>query len=238
MVEVKNVYKSFDDLEVLKDVSHTFQTGKTTVIIGASGSGKSTLLRCINQLEDINKGLILVDGKDVHSYKHTELVDNVGMVFQQFNLFSNMTVLKNVMYALLKVKKMKKNEAEKLALDTLTMVNIADKVNAYPSTLSGGQKQRVALARALVMKPQVMLFDEPTSALDPEMVNEVLDEIKKLTHTGLTNIIVTHEMGFAKEIADEVIYMDEGKIIEYSDAKSFFENPKQERTKQFLNKIL
>ncbi len=238
MVEVKNVYKSFDDLEVLKDVTHTFQTGKTTVIIGASGSGKSTLLRCINQLEDINKGLILVDGKDVHSYKHTELVDKVGMVFQQFNLFSNMTVLKNVMYALLKVKKMKKNEAEKLALDTLTMVNIADKVDAYPSTLSGGQKQRVALARALVMKPQVMLFDEPTSALDPEMVNEVLDEIKKLTHTGLTNIIVTHEMGFAKEIADEVIYMDEGKIVEYSDAKSFFENPKQERTKQFLNKIL
>lgn len=238
MVEVKNVYKSFGDLEVLKDVSHTFQKGKTTVIIGASGSGKSTLLRCINQLEELTSGTISVNGKDFTEYTHTELVNQVGMVFQQFNLFSNMTVLKNVTYALLKVKKISKEDAEKLAIETLKMVNIEDKIHAYPSTLSGGQKQRVALARALVMKPEIMLFDEPTSALDPEMVNEVLEEIKKLTHTGLTNIIVTHEMGFAKEVADEVIYMDEGKIVEYNNAFNFFNNPKQERTKQFLNKIL
>lgn len=238
MVEVKHVYKSFGDLEVLKDVSHVFKTGKTTVIIGASGSGKSTLLRCINQLETINEGSILVDEIDIHQYKHTDLVGKVGMVFQQFNLFSNMTVLDNVMYALLKVKKMNKLEAKEIALEALEMVNISEKALVYPITLSGGQKQRVALARALVMKPEVMLFDEPTSALDPEMVNEVLDEIRKLTHTGLTNIIVTHEMGFAREIADEVIYMDEGTIIESSDTISFFNNPKEERTKQFLNKIL
>jgi polar amino acid transport system ATP-binding protein len=238
MVEVKHIFKSFGDLKVLKDVSHVFKTGKTTVIIGASGSGKSTLLRCINQLENIDQGQILVDQEDFNSYKHTELVGKVGMVFQQFNLFSNMTVIDNVTYALIKVKKMHKLDAQKQALEALKMVNIAEKANVYPITLSGGQKQRVALARALVMKPEVMLFDEPTSALDPEMVNEVLDEIKKLTHIGLTNIIVTHEMGFAKEIADEVIYMDEGKIIEFSDAKSFFNTPQKERTKQFLNKIL
>lgn len=238
MVEVKHVYKSFGDLEVLKDVSHIFKTGKTTVIIGASGSGKSTLLRCLNQLETINKGTILLDDTDINEYKHTDLVGKVGMVFQQFNLFSNMTVLENVTYALIKVKKISKTDAKEQALTALRVVNIEEKALMYPSTLSGGQKQRVALARALVMKPEVMLFDEPTSALDPEMVNEVLDEIKKLTHTGLTNIIVTHEMGFAKEIADEVIYMDEGSIIESSDALNFFNNPQQERTKQFLNKIL
>ena len=238
MVEVKNVYKSFGDLEVLKDINYRFKKGKTTAIIGASGSGKSTLLRCINQLEDLNSGSIIVDNKNINDYKHTDLVSKVGMVFQQFNLFSNMTVLKNVMYALMKVKKMSKKEAKKLAMNALKTVNVVDKVAQYPSTLSGGQKQRVALARALVIKPEVMLFDEPTSALDPEMVNEVLDEIKKLTKTGLTNIIVTHEMGFAKEVADEIIYMDEGMIIEFGKAKDFFEHPKKERTKQFLNKIL
>jgi len=238
MVEVKNVYKSFGDLEVLKDINYRFKKGKTTAIIGASGSGKSTLLRCINQLEDLNSGSIIVDNKNINDYKHTDLVSKVGMVFQQFNLFSNMTVLKNVMYALMKVKKISKKEAKKLAINALKTVNVVDKVAQYPSTLSGGQKQRVALARALVIKPEVMLFDEPTSALDPEMVNEVLDEIKKLTKTGLTNIIVTHEMGFAKEVADEIIYMDEGMIIEFGKAKDFFEHPKKERTKQFLNKIL
>ncbi len=238
MINVNQVNKSFGDLHVLKDVSHTFQTGKTTCIIGASGSGKSTLLRCINQLESIDSGEITVDHQSIAAYKHTDLVMKVGMVFQQFNLFSNMTVLENVMYALIKVKKKTKVEAKELALEALKIVNVQDKIDQYPSTLSGGQKQRVALARAMVHKPQVMLFDEPTSALDPEMVNEVLDEIKKLAHTGLTNIIVTHEMGFAKEVADEVIYMDDGKIIEYGPAKQFFENPKEERTKQFLNKIL
>lgn len=238
MIEVKNVYKSFGDLEVLKNVSYTFKKGKTTAIIGASGSGKSTLLRCINQLETIQSGEILVDEKNIVDYVHKDLVSKVGMVFQQFNLFSNMNVLKNVTFALMKVKKMNKEEAEEIALNMLQTVNVHDKVAQYPSKLSGGQKQRVALARALVNKPDVMLFDEPTSALDPEMVNEVLDEIKKLTKTGLTNIIVTHEMGFAKEVADEVIYMDEGMIVEAGDAKTFFEHPKQERTKQFLNKIL
>jgi len=238
MVEVNNVNKSFGDLHVLKDVTHTFQKGKTTVIIGASGSGKSTLLRCLNQLETIDSGEIYFENKSLNEYKHIDLVSKIGMVFQQFNLFSNMKVLENVTYALIKVKKYNKHDAIDLAMKMLNTVNVQDKKDQYPETLSGGQKQRVALARALVMQPEVMLFDEPTSALDPEMVNEVLDEIKKLTHTGLTNIIVTHEMGFAKEIADEVIYMDEGKIIEYGDADSFFNNPKEERTKQFLNKIL
>lgn len=238
MVEVNKINKSFGDLKVLKDITHTFQKGKTTVIIGASGSGKSTLLRCINQLENIDSGEIYLDGKSLNEFKHTDLVSNVGMVFQQFNLFSNMKVLENVTYALLKVKKLQKQQAIDIATQMLKTVNVDDKMDQYPETLSGGQKQRVALARALVMQPQVMLFDEPTSALDPEMVNEVLDEIKKLAHTGLTNIIVTHEMGFAREIADEIIYMDEGRIIEYGDAVSFFNNPKQERTKQFLNKIL
>ncbi len=238
MVEVKNVNKAFGDLQVLKKINYRFKKGKTTAIIGASGSGKSTLLRCINQLEEIDNGTIIVDGKNINEYKHPDLVSKVGMVFQQFNLFSNMTVLKNVTYALTKVKKLNKKEAEKLALAALETVNVADKKDNYPQTLSGGEKQRVALARALVIKPEVMLFDEPTSALDPEMVNEVLDEIKKLTKTGLTNIIVTHEMGFAKEVADEVIYMDEGMIIENGKAKEFFSHPKKARTKQFLNKIL
>ena len=238
MVEVKNVNKSYGDLHVLKDINHTFQKGKTTVIIGASGSGKSTLLRCLNQLETIDSGEIYFQNRNLNDYKHIDLVSKIGMVFQQFNLFSNMKVLDNITYALIKVKKYQKQKAIDVAIEMLNTVNVKDKKNQYPETLSGGEKQRVALARALVMQPEVMLFDEPTSALDPEMVNEVLDEIKKLTHTGLTNIIVTHEMGFAKEIADEVIYMDEGKIIEYGDAESFFNNPKEARTKQFLNKIL
>jgi len=238
MVEVKSVYKSFGDLEVLKDVSYKFKTGKTTAIIGSSGSGKSTLLRCINQLEEINSGDIFVDDKSILDYSHKELVQKVGMVFQQFNLFSNMTVLNNVMYALIKVQKIKKAKAREMAINALKTVNVDDKINVYPNTLSGGQKQRVALARALVTNVDTLLFEEPTSALDPEMVNEVLDEIRKLTQTGLTSIIVTHEMGFAKEIADEIIYMDEGKIVESGDTKSFFKNPKEERTKMFLNKIL
>ncbi len=238
MVEVKGLYKSFGDLEVLKDVSYHFAKGKTTVIIGSSGSGKSTLLRCINQLEEIDSGEIIIDGINSNDLTHKKVVEKVGMVFQQFNLFSNMTVLKNVMYSLVTVKKIDKKIAKEMAINALTTVNVQDKVSQYPSQLSGGQKQRVALARALVTNVDVMLFDEPTSALDPEMVNEVLDEIKKLTKTGLTNIIVTHEMGFAREVADEIIYMDEGRIVECGNAKTFFSNPKKERTKQFLNKIL
>ena len=238
MINVKNIDKWYGDLHVLDGISHTFHKGKTTVIIGASGSGKSTLLRCINQLETIDQGIIEVAGKNIDEYKHTDLVMNVGMVFQQFNLFSNMTVLENVMYALLKVKKKTKEEAKTLAIQALKTVNVEDKINQYPLTLSGGQKQRVALARAMVLTPEVMLFDEPTSALDPEMVNEVLDEIKKLSATGLTSIIVTNEMGFEKKIADEVIYIDNGKIIEYGPAKQLFEHPVNDRTKQFLQKIL
>jgi polar amino acid transport system ATP-binding protein len=238
MIKLDHIYKSFGELQVLKDINHVFEEGKTVAIIGASGSGKSTLLRCINQLETIDSGTIWFESVDTSTMKHTDLVKHIGMVFQQFNLFSNMTVLENVTYALIRVKKMNKHDAKELALQALQTVNVEDKKDQYPNTLSGGQKQRVALARAMVHKPKVMLFDEPTSALDPEMVNEVLDEIKKLAHTGLTNIIVTHEMGFAKEVADEVIYMDEGQIIEWGPAKDFFNNPKQARTKQFLQKIL
>ncbi len=238
MITVKNLHKSFDDLEVLKGITHTFEKGKTTVILGASGSGKSTLLRCMNHLNNDFKGEILVDGVNTKELSHSQLVSKVGMVFQSFNLFHNMSVIKNVTYALQKVKKIEKIQAEHLAINALNKVGIGDKLYNYPSHLSGGQKQRVALARALVLQPNVMLFDEPTSALDPETVNEVLDEIKKLTYTGLTNIIVTHEIGFAKEVADQVIFMDDGKIVEVNDSKSFFNNPKQERTKQFLNKVL
>lgn len=238
MITVKELHKSFGDLHVLKGVSHTFKEGKTTVIIGASGSGKSTLLRCLNSLEKMDDGEISYDNINIDDIPSKEMANYAAMVFQQFQLFSNMTVLENVMYALLKVKKMDKIEAKSLAIKTLSMVNIQDKVNNYPNTLSGGQKQRVAIARALVMKPKVMLFDEPTSALDPEMVNEVLDEIKKLSKKGYTNIVVTHEMGFAKEVADEVIYMDDGMIVEYGKPSEVFNNPKEKRTQEFLNKIL
>jgi polar amino acid transport system ATP-binding protein len=238
MIKVEKINKSFGDLHVLKDVSHTFLPGKTTVIIGASGSGKSTLLRCLNKLETIDSGTIILNDHNIDTYKPKDIIKEAAMVFQQFQLFSNMTVLDNVTYALKRVKKMSNEDAVALATDTLKMVNIYDKIDNYPHTLSGGQKQRVAIARALVMKPNIMLFDEPTSALDPEMVNEVLDEIKKLTHSGLTNIIVTHEMGFAKEVADEVIYMDDGMIVEYGQVDQIFNHPKEARTKQFLDKIL
>jgi polar amino acid transport system ATP-binding protein len=238
MLTVKNVYKSFGDLEVLKDINYTFEKGKTTVIIGASGSGKSTLLRCLNRLEEVDSGLITYQGKNIKDLNHKELVSHVGMVFQQFNLFSNMTTIDNVSYTLKRRLKIDKTTANDLAYDALKKVDVHMKKDVYPRALSGGQKQRVAIARALVTNVDVMLFDEPTSALDPEMVNEVLDAIKKLTHSGLTNIIVTHEIGFAKEVADEVIYMDDGKIIEYGTANELFQHPKHERTKQFLNKIL
>lgn len=238
MIKVSNLHKSFGTLEVLRDVSYEFKKGKTTVILGASGSGKSTLLRAINQLIDFDSGTILFEEKDITKMKHQKLVARIGMVFQQFNLFSNMTILKNVMYTLVKVKGMSKANAKEKAIEALRKVNMVDKIDAYPKTLSGGQKQRVALARAMVLSPDVMLFDEPTSALDPEKVNEVLDEIKKLTQIGLTNIIVTHEMGFAKEVADEVIFMDEGMIIEAATKNDFFLHPKEKRTKEFLNKIL
>ena len=238
MIKVENLHKSFGDLEVLKGINFEFKKGKTTVILGASGSGKSTLLRTINKLTNYDQGNIYLENEDIANIKSKDLVARIGMVFQQFNLFSNMTVLKNVMYTLMTVKKMNKEEAKERAFKGLAMVNMLDKIDAYPKRLSGGQKQRVALARAMVLEPDVMLFDEPTSALDPEKVNEVLDEIKKLTHIGLTNIIVTHEIGFAKEVADEVIFMDEGVIIEANSKQEFFNNPKEKRTKQFLEKVL
>lgn len=238
MINVINLHKSFKELEVLKGINYRFKKGKTTVIIGASGSGKSTLLRTINQLINFDEGDILFEGKSVKEIRHRDLVSSIGIVFQQFNLFTNMTVLNNVVYTLHKVKKMKKPEAEAKALQALKTVNLEDKINVYPKNLSGGQKQRVALARAMVLAPKVMLFDEPTSALDPEKVNEVLTEIKKLTHIGLTNIIVTHEIAFAKEVADEIIYMDDGCIIESATTEEFFNNPKHDRTKQFLNNVL
>ncbi|HRX92029.1 MAG TPA: amino acid ABC transporter ATP-binding protein [Candidatus Izemoplasmatales bacterium] len=238
MITLIDVHKSFGDIEVLKGISHEFQKGKTTVILGASGSGKSTLLRTINQLTPIDEGKVLFEGVDVTTIKHRQLVARIGMVFQQFNLFSGMNVLQNVMYTLVKEKKLNKDKAREMAMISLDKVNMASRLDAYPKHLSGGEKQRVALARAMVLSPDVMLFDEPTSALDPEKVNEVLDEIKKLTHIGLTNIIVTHEMGFAREVADEVIFMDEGRIIETGSKEAFFQHPKAERTKQFLDKIL
>ncbi|HOP57691.1 MAG TPA: amino acid ABC transporter ATP-binding protein [Bacillota bacterium] len=238
MITLIDVHKSFGDIEVLKGISHEFQKGKTTVILGASGSGKSTLLRTINQLTPIDEGKVLFEGVDVTTIKHRQLVARIGIVFQQFNLFSGMNVLQNVMYTLVKEKKLNKDKAREMAMISLDKVNMASRLDAYPKHLSGGEKQRVALARAMVLSPDVMLFDEPTSALDPEKVNEVLDEIKKLTHIGLTNIIVTHEMGFAREVADEVIFMDEGRIIETGSKEAFFQHPKAERTKQFLDKIL
>lgn len=238
MIELKNIYKSYGDLSVLKDVSHRFLEGETVVIIGASGSGKSTFLRCINRLEEVDEGEIEIMGENLKNYKQRDLALQVGMVFQGFHLFHHMTVLENVMYALVKVRKLTKEESKERALHGLKSVGLSEKADVYPSKLSGGQKQRVAIARAMAMEPSIMLFDEPTSALDPEMVREVLKEIRKLSNTGLTNIIVTHEMGFAKEVADKVVFMDEGKIIEYGTPKEVFEHPKEVRTKEFLQHIL
>ncbi len=239
MIKVKHLEKSFGDLHVLKDINYHFKKGKTTVIIGSSGSGKSTLLRCINMLEKPDSGDILLEDTLINYSKNINAIrQRIGMVFQSFNLFSNMTVLNNVTYALRVVKKESIAKANNKALELLERVGILDKKDNYPNTLSGGQQQRVAIARALAMNPDVMLFDEPTSALDPEMVSEVLEVMKKLTHTGLTNIIVSHEMGFAKEVADEIIYMDEGKIIEHNDALTFFNQPSTKRAQEFLQKIL
>lgn len=239
MIKVENIEKSFGDLHVLKNINYHFKKGKTTVIIGSSGSGKSTLLRCINMLEKPDSGHIYLDDNPIDFDKNINVVrQKIGMVFQSFNLFSNMTILNNVTYALRVVKKKSRSESNKIALELLKKVGILDKKDNYPNTLSGGQQQRVAIARALAMNPDVLLFDEPTSALDPEMVSEVLNVMKSLTHIGLTNIIVSHEMGFAKEVADEIIYMDEGLIIEHADALTFFENPRTKRAQEFLQKIL
>lgn len=239
-VVIKNLKKSFGDLEVLKDINLEVSEGEVICIIGASGSGKSTLLRCINALEDASSGTVEVDGHDItgaHSNINKYRQD-IGMVFQQFNLFPHMTVLQNISFAPSSLKLKTKAEAQARSMALLKRVDLEEKANVYPEQLSGGQQQRVAIARALAMDPDVMLFDEPTSALDPEMVGEVLAVMKKLAHEGMTMIVVTHEMGFAKEVADRVIFIDEGYIVEQGPPNEVFGNPKNQRTINFLNKVL
>ncbi|WP_137788953.1 amino acid ABC transporter ATP-binding protein [Bacillus sp. E(2018)] len=237
MIDVQGLKKRFGNNEVLKGISTSIKKGEVIAVIGPSGSGKSTFLRCLNLLETHDEGLILVEGKDIKEME-LHLRKKVGMVFQHFNLFPHLTVLENVTFAPQQVLKISKSEAEKEALDLLKTVGLSDKANSYPSNLSGGQKQRVAIARALAMKPEVMLFDEPTSALDPEMVKEVLQVMKNLVKLGMTMVIVTHEMGFAKEVADRVLFMDDGKLVEDQEPAIFFENPKTDRAKAFLEKVL
>ena len=236
MIEIKNLHKSFGDLEVLKGIDLHIKPGEVVVILGPSGSGKSTLLRCINCLEEITSGTVIVDGFDVTD-KKTDLNyvrAETGMVFQLFNLFPHMTVLHNVTLGPVKVRKMHKKEAEKIGLELLEKVGLKDKAHVYPDNLSGGQKQRVAIARSLALKPKSILFDEPTSALDPELIGEVLEVMKKLAFEGMTMVVVTHEMGFAREVADRVIFMDGGVIVEENTPSEIFDNPQHERTKSFL----
>ena len=240
IIELKGVNKWFGDFQVLKDVDLAVGLKQKIVVCGPSGSGKSTLIRCINRLEEHQEGRITVDGTELtKATKDIEKIRaEVGMVFQQFNLFPHLSVLDNVSLAPIWVKKMSKKEAEELALQQLETVHILDQAKKFPGQLSGGQQQRAAIARALCMKPKIMLFDEPTSALDPEMIKEVLDVMVELAKGGMTMIIVTHEMGFAKEVADQKIFMDEGMIVEKADTKEFFANPKSDRTKLFLSQIL
>ena len=240
MINVENLSKNFGDLKVLKNISTTINKGEVISIIGPSGSGKSTFLRCINKLEEPTEGHIYIDGMDLMD-KNTDINkirERVGMVFQHFNLFPNMTVLENLTLSPTIVKKESKEEAEKYALYLLQKVGLSDKANSYPNQLSGGQKQRIAIARALAMKPEVILFDEPTSALDPEMIKEVLDVMRNLAKEGMTMLIVTHEMGFARNVGNRILFMDNGEIIEDCSPKDFFENPTNERIKDFLNKVL
>ncbi|MGE6413526.1 amino acid ABC transporter ATP-binding protein [Planococcus kocurii] len=239
MIIGENIHKSFGDLEVLKGVDLHVKPQEVVVLVGVSGSGKSTLLRCFNFLEMINDGKITIDGHMVNTKKDnlTNIRAEVGMVFQHFNLFPHKTVLENVIEAPITVKKIKKEKARALGMELLKKVGLEDKANVYPSKLSGGQKQRVAIARSLAMEPKVMLFDEPTSALDPELVGEVLQVMKQLAEEGMTMVVVTHEMKFAKEVADRIIMIDKGTIIESADPKNFFENPQNERTKQFIQLV-
>ena len=240
MIEIKDIHKWYGDFHVLKNVSQSVEMGEVLVICGPSGSGKSTFIRCINRLEEIQKGEIFLEGKNIHDkdVNVNELRTEVGMVFQQFNLYPHLSVLDNVTLAPIKVRKMPKSQAESIAMQLLERVGIHDQAKKYPVELSGGQQQRVAIARALAMKPKVMLFDEPTSALDPEMINEVLNAMKDLARDGMTMLCVTHEMGFAREVADRVIFMDGGAIVEEGTPEHFFTNPQHERTKAFLKEIL
>ena len=239
-IKVEKLRKCFGDLEVLRDISTEIHEGEVVVILGPSGSGKSTFLRCLNKLETTTAGSIVIDGVNISEKKvnMNKVRENIGMVFQHFNLFNNMDVLHNLMLAPTELKKADKKEAKERAMAMLKRVGLAEKADAYPSQLSGGQKQRVAIARALCMKPDIMLFDEPTSALDPEMVGEVLAVMKQLAADGMTMVIVTHEIGFAREVADRVIFMDGGYIIEEGTPEHFFTAPEHDRTKAFLSKIL
>ena len=240
IIEMENVNKWFGDFQVLKDINLEVNQKQKIVVCGPSGSGKSTLIRCINRLEEHQKGRITVDGNELtEDTKDIEKIRaEVGMVFQQFNLFPHLSILDNCTLAPIWVKKMPKKQAEELAMKQLEQVQIADQAKKFPGQLSGGQQQRCAIARALCMEPKIMLFDEPTSALDPEMIKEVLDAMVNLAKAGMTMIVVTHEMGFAKEVADEVIFMDEGMIVEKQPTKDFFSKPKSDRTKLFLSQIL
>ena len=239
MIEIKGLCKSFGADEVLKGIDLSIDEKGVVVIIGPSGSGKSTLLRCINHLEEPTAGEVIVDGITLSSEANINKVrEEVGMVFQRFNLFPHMTVLENIMLAPMKVKHAVRAEAEKTARELLARVGLAEKADAYPDNLSGGQQQRVAIARALAMHPKVMLFDEPTSALDPEMVGEVLDVMRALAREGMTMVIVTHEMGFAREVGDRLLFVDEGRIVESGVPREVFEHPKEERTRSFLSKVL
>ena len=239
-IHVKNLKKNFGSLEVLKDISTDIYEGEVVVVIGPSGSGKSTFLRCLNRLEEASGGTIIVDDMDITSKKTNinKVRENIGMVFQHFNLFNNLNILDNLVLAPNMLKKCSKEEAKERALKMLDKVGLVDKKESYPSQLSGGQKQRIAIARALCMQPDIMLFDEPTSALDPEMVGEVLQVMKELAADGMTMVIVTHEMGFAREVADRVIFMDGGYIVEEGTPQEVLLNPKEPRTINFLNKVL
>lgn len=240
IIEVKDLKKSFGDNEVLKGIDLDVREGEVVCIIGPSGSGKSTFLRCLNRLEEISGGHIIIDGNDLTDPKSdiNKIREEIGMVFQHFNLFPHLSVKDNITLAPVDLKRLSKEDAEKKAMQLLEMVGLAEKANDFPSSLSGGQKQRVAIARALAMNPAIMLFDEPTSALDPEMVGEVLEVMKRLAKEGMTMIVVTHEMGFAREVGDRVIFMDGGYIVEQGTPEAIFQNPQNERTQDFLNKVL
>ncbi|MCI7804507.1 MAG: amino acid ABC transporter ATP-binding protein [Oscillospiraceae bacterium] len=241
MINVKGLNKSFGELHILKDINESIEQGEKVVIIGPSGSGKSTFLRCLNLMEKPTSGEIYVDGENITAMKEKDVNlvrQKMGMVFQHFNLFPHLTIRKNITLAPVKLKLMTHAEADKKADELLEKVGLSDKADAYPNQLSGGQKQRIAIARALAMNPEVMLFDEPTSALDPEMVGEVLNLMKQLADDGMTMVVVTHEMGFAKEVASRVMFMDEGRIIEQAPPQEFFANPKNQRAKDFLSKVI